>query len=51
MKACRWNLIYFSKFTNALIKKRKNTHTPVNEKRKTEKGWILLFYKTLYYGS
>ena len=42
------NLINFSKFTNALTQKEKNT---LNEKRKTEKGWTLfyirLFYKAL----
>ena len=37
MKACRWNLINFSNFTDALIRKEKSTHTAVSEKRKTEK--------------
>ena len=48
MKACRWNLTNFSKFTNSLIKKeKKNTHTAVNEKIKTKKSWTL-FYNKLF---
>ena len=49
IKACRWNLINFSKFGNTLIRKEKNTNTVVNEKkpRKNELFYNRLFYKVL----
>ena len=34
MKACQWNLVNFSKFANALIRKEKNNYAAVNEKAK-----------------
>ena len=48
MKACQLNLISFSKFTNAFIRKENNSHTTVNEKRKNEKS-CTLFYLTGYF--
>ena len=48
MKTCQGNLINFSKFANALIRKAKNTYAAVNEERKTEKSWTL-FYNRLFY--
>ena len=41
MKACLWNLINFSKFANALIRKEKSTYAAANEKGSTGKSWTL----------
>ena len=58
IKTWWWNLINFSDFTNAFIRKEKNTHTSkrkeknthtaANENRKTGESWTL-FYKSLFY--
>ena len=45
MKACRRNPISFSRFLNAFIRKKKNSHTALSEKRKTEKSWNLFYLR------
>ena len=42
------NLVSVSRFTNAFIRSEKNSHSAVNEKRKTEKS-STLFYLTGYF--
>ena len=45
VKACRWNLIYFSKFTNAFIRKEKKTITQ-QSMRKSKLRKVGLCFKT-----
>ena len=46
MRNCRWNLISFSKYINAFIRKeKKQSYSIVKEKRKTEKSWNLFYLK------
>ena len=48
MKVCQWDLINFSKFANALIRKEKKCFCSSQWEKKTEKSWTL-FYKRLFH--